>query len=72
MAYNPNQLEPYDNPNAVWCACCKEQVMDDDAVSLKYHVVVHNDCLRDYALGLQLQLKSFEEKIEKLVERIMT
>ena len=73
MTYDPNQLEPPDNPNAKYCDYCSEQLMDDeDAVHLLFRHNVHWGCLVEYCNGVLLHSEQTDKKIEKMVERGMS
>ena len=73
MAYNPYHLVPDDNPNAIWCEYCGDQIMDFDGpnegVYLLFGVVVHSDCLVDYTESLQLQIERLDDKVEEMVRK---
>jgi hypothetical protein len=69
MGYNPSYPAPYDNPRAIWCEYCGDQITEDqDIVNLVNDLIVHKDCLEDYTNGLLFRINNLEEKIEKLVE----
>jgi hypothetical protein len=70
--YNPNILDPPDNPNAVWCDYCGEQMFDDD-IEYAYDTLdghlVHEGCLPEYTWAVEKRMEMLYKKIEKMVER---
>jgi len=74
MAYNPNHLIPHDNPHALWCAYCGEQVDPLDARYMPKGDVVHNDldCLAGYGEAWRLECDRWKDKYEHILERDMS
>lgn len=77
MDYSPFPCRPPENPFAVFCEACGEQIMPDDmedAFSCVGGGMVHNDtdCLKEYAEFLGWKITNLESKIEKMIERYMS
>jgi len=73
MTYDPNQLEPPDNPNARWCDYCGDQLdAEEGFADLIFRQGVHTYCLESFCNGLLLRIKSLDDTIEKMVERGMS
>lgn len=67
MAYNPFNLVPPDNPLAIFCKHCSDQIMDDEDWELRRNGdEVHIDCLGGYSDGLLLEIEVLYKKIEKI------
>ena len=75
MAYNPNHLVPPDNPNAIWCEYCGDQIGFEEIDECHERVgggFIHMECLSDYCTGLEMQMKHTNDAIEKMIERGLT
>ena len=75
MAYNPNHLVPPDNPNAMWCEVCGEQVFvdEDDVAYMRLGVVHRNtDCLEEYGKHQDREVLLLKRKIEELIRKDMS
>ena len=73
--HHPDNLVPPEDPNVIWCDHCGDQVImdskyeEDTGVRLLFGIIVHDDCLADYAEGLQVANERLEQQMERMVER---
>ena len=71
MSYNPQHMDPPDNPKAKWCDVCGEQIFIDDTSEV-YECLnggyVHREtCHDEYTWALEKREEQLMKKIEKIV-----
>ena len=74
MSYNPNVMDPPDNPNAVWCHYCTDQMFEED-IEEAYDTfdgeLVHKECLPEYTWAVELAADKRERSLSAKIEKIL-
>ena len=71
MSYNPEHISPPDNPNAIFCDLCGEQIFldDEDCHSILHGLFIHSDCEHEYIMGQQRRIDQLDKDKAMMVAR---
>lgn len=77
MSYNPQILEPPEDPNAIWCDYCGELITEREIDYEEIHwlpdgrVVHKDDCILQVADALVDEVRRLKERIANMTEKVI-